>query len=71
MFKVNGTQAFATIALCLMAVVGCAAISTDQAHDPAAPDWTVARCDVVHLPAYTRTDICVSATGNLVPRVTH
>ena len=66
--KLNGSHIFASIALCIMAGVGALAIATDQAHDPAAPDWTVARCTVVHVPAYTRTDVCIDADNQLVAR---
>lgn len=64
--KLTGGAIFATATLTLMAGVGSLAIATDQAHDPAAPDWTVARCTAAHVPAYTRTDMCVNAAGELV-----
>ena len=32
------------------------------------PDITVAPCTMAHVPAYTRTDICIDAAGTVVPR---
>lgn len=48
----------AALAACV-ALSGCAAQTT--------PDITIAPCTMQHIPAHTRTDVCVAPNGALVP----
>lgn len=53
--------------------------STSQAiNDPedctplqSTPDITIATCTTTVIPAYTRTDVCIDASGSVVPRIAH
>lgn len=61
MRSIPGMAAFA--ALVLSIVAGCITVNTQAASTP--PDWTIAHCGATHLPAYTRTDMCIAADGTV------
>lgn len=63
----GGALLFGVFALIVLSIVAACIVVGDQAH--AAPaDITIAPCSMAHIPADTRTDVCVNTAGDLVRR---